>query len=125
MKSGLSIWQNHLVLKNDRWLFRGFQKTMWSQQSTSSNLKPDKASRQMDKKFVKNQDSKKVPVGPKGQPSKRNNRKGENLHVHFCHKSQRHVLVLDSQLNRSAGTLHVKRWFMLLTVESLFNLHLL
>ncbi|KAF5780086.1 hypothetical protein HanRHA438_Chr11g0481931 [Helianthus annuus] len=31
----------------------------------------------MDKKFVKNQDSKKVPVGPKGQPSKRNNRKGE------------------------------------------------
>ncbi|KAJ0873348.1 hypothetical protein HanPSC8_Chr11g0451601 [Helianthus annuus] len=46
-------------------------------QSTSSNLKPDKASRQMDKKFVKNQDSKKVPVGPKGQPSKTNNRKGE------------------------------------------------
>ncbi|KAJ0507268.1 hypothetical protein HanIR_Chr11g0504411 [Helianthus annuus] len=46
-------------------------------QSTSSNPKPDKASGQMDKKFVKNQDSKKVPVGPKGQPSKRNNRKGE------------------------------------------------
>ncbi|MFS7983047.1 hypothetical protein Hanom_Chr11g00969951 [Helianthus anomalus] len=32
----------------------------------------------MDKKFVKNQDSKKVHEGPKGQPSKRNNRKGEN-----------------------------------------------
>ncbi|KAJ0780648.1 putative transcription factor C2H2 family [Helianthus annuus] len=32
----------------------------------------------MDKKFVKNQDSKKVAVAPKGQPSKSNNRKGEN-----------------------------------------------
>ncbi|KAM0026248.1 putative oberon, PHD finger domain, vernalization insensitive 3 [Helianthus debilis subsp. tardiflorus] len=47
-------------------------------QSTSSNPKPDKASRQMDKKIVKNQDSKKVAVGPKGQPSRRNKRKGEN-----------------------------------------------
>ncbi|KAJ0906453.1 hypothetical protein HanPSC8_Chr07g0305571 [Helianthus annuus] len=60
----------------------------------------------MDKKFVKNQDSKKVPVGPKGQPSKRNIRKGEK--PMRIHKSQSHVLVLDSQLYRSAGTLHVK-----------------
>ncbi|KAF5802814.1 putative chromatin regulator PHD family [Helianthus annuus] len=32
----------------------------------------------MDKKIAKNQDSKKVPVGPKGQPSRRNKRKGAN-----------------------------------------------
>ncbi|MFS7936905.1 hypothetical protein Hanom_Chr05g00421261 [Helianthus anomalus] len=32
----------------------------------------------MDKKFAKNQDSKKVTMGPKGQPSKRNNIKGED-----------------------------------------------
>ncbi|MFS7945089.1 putative chromatin regulator PHD family [Helianthus anomalus] len=32
----------------------------------------------MDKKIVKKQDSKKVALGPNGQPSKSNNRKGEN-----------------------------------------------
>ncbi|MFS8005105.1 hypothetical protein Hanom_Chr13g01233531 [Helianthus anomalus] len=31
MKSGLWIWQNHLLLNNDCWLFRGFLKTMSSQ----------------------------------------------------------------------------------------------
>ncbi|KAJ0481006.1 hypothetical protein HanIR_Chr13g0637911 [Helianthus annuus] len=36
-ESGLWIWQNHLVLKNDCWLFRGFRKTISSQGNESSS----------------------------------------------------------------------------------------
>ena len=58
----------------------------------------------MDKKFVKNQDSKKVHVDPKGQPSKGTTEKGKILIVHLYVSHHFRPMIVSIMLTPRPGS---------------------